>query len=69
VFTGGHVGHEVAADDVVVIVVDYTSVDGTVNKVRLWLDGAMTNTKDARVNFTNILQAAFLPIPICQKNI
>ncbi len=66
-FTGGHVGHEVAADDVVVIVIDNTCVEGTVDKVRLWLDGAMTYTKDARVNFTNILQTAFWPIPFCQK--
>ncbi len=47
VFTGGHVGREVAADHIVVFVFDHATVVGAVVEVRFWIDGAMTDRKYA----------------------
>ena len=55
-FTGGHVGREVAADHVVVVL-DNATVVGAVVEVWLWVDGAVADPKDAGLvekDFTSV---------------
>ena len=45
--TGGDIGREVAADHIVVLVLDNATVVGAVDEVRLWVDGAVADPEDA----------------------